>query len=861
MSEFAKEVLPVNLEDEMRQSYLDYAMSVIVGRALPDVRDGLKPVHRRVLYAMGELGNDWNKPYKKSARIVGDVIGKYHPHGDTAVYDTIVRMAQPFSMRYMLVDGQGNFGSVDGDSPAAMRYTEVRMARIAQTMMDDLDKETVDFVTNYDDTEKEPSVLPARIPNLLINGSAGIAVGMATNVPPHNLTEVINACVAVIDTPAITIEQLMTHVPGPDFPTAGLINGASGILEAYQTGRGRIYMRARTEIETDPANGKQTIIVHELPYQVNKARLIEKIAELVKEKRIEGITELRDESDKDGMRIVIELRRGEVAEVVLNNLFQQTAMQSVFGINMVALVDGRPRLLNLKQLLEFFIRHRREVVTRRTLFELRKARDRAHVLEGLAVALANIDEVIQLIKQAANSTEAKKALLERKWQSGVVEKMLERAGASSTRPEELTEEFGLTPEGYRLTEVQAQAILDLRLHRLTGLEQDKIIKEYEELLDKIANLLDILGSPDRLMQVIRDELIEIREQYGDERRTEIIQNRLDLTLEDLITEEDVVVTLSHAGYAKAQPISTYQAQGRGGKGKVATATKDEDFVDKLFVASTHDTILCFSNQGKVYWLKVYELPQAGRNARGKPIVNLLPLESKEQINAILPVRDYDGDRYIFMATSSGTVKKTPLEAFSRPRSSGIIAVDLRDGDKLVGVDLTDGKQDILLFSSSGKAVRFNEEKVRAMGRTACGVRGIRLEKDQQVVSLIVASEGDVLTVTENGYGKRTPISEYPLHGRGGQGVISIQTSDRNGSVVGAVQVVDEDEIMMITDGGTLVRNRVADVSSMGRNTQGVIMIRLSKQEKLIGIERVESLEGDVDEIEEGDDETPPTENE
>jgi DNA gyrase subunit A len=860
MSEFAKEVLPVNLEDEMRQSYLDYAMSVIVGRALPDVRDGLKPVHRRVLYAMNELGNDWNKAYKKSARIVGDVIGKYHPHGDTAVYDTIVRMAQPFSMRYMLIDGQGNFGSVDGDSPAAMRYTEVRMAKIAQTMLDDLDKETVDFVANYDDTEKEPSVLPARIPNLLINGSAGIAVGMATNVPPHNLTEVINACVAVIDTPAITIEQLMSYLPGPDFPTAGIINGATGIHEAYHTGRGRIYMRARTEIETDPANGKQTILVHELPYQVNKARLIEKIAELVKEKRIEGITELRDESDKDGMRIVIELRRGEVAEVVLNNLFQQTAMQSVFGINMVALVDGRPRLLNLKQLLEFFIRHRREVVTRRTLYELRKARDRAHVLEGLAVALANIDEVIQLIKQAANSAEAKKSLLERKWQSGAVEAMLQRAGAFSTRPEELTEEFGLTAEGYRLTEVQAQAILDLRLHRLTGLEQDKIIKEYEELLQIIADLLDILGSPDRLMQVIRDELVDIREQYGDERRTEILQNRLDLTLEDLITEEDVVVTLSHAGYAKAQPISSYQAQKRGGKGKIATATKDEDFIDKLFVASTHDTILCFSNQGKVYWLKVYELPQAGRNARGKPIVNLLPLESDEQINAILPVRDYDGDRYIFMATSSGTVKKTPLEAFSRPRSSGIIAVDLRDGDKLVGVAVTDGQQDILLFSSSGKAVRFNEEKVRAMGRTACGVRGIRMEEGQRVVSLIVSSGGDVLTVTENGFGKRTPVSEYPVHGRGGQGVISIQTSDRNGAVVGAVQVVDDEEIMMITDGGTLVRNRVADVSSMGRNTQGVIMIRLSKKEKLIGIERVESLDDETDEIEDGD-ETPPTETE
>ncbi|MCU7921441.1 MAG: DNA gyrase subunit A [Candidatus Thiodiazotropha sp. (ex Dulcina madagascariensis)] len=847
MTEFAKEVLPVNLEDEMQQSYLAYAMSVIVGRALPDVRDGLKPVHRRVLYAMNELGNDWNKPYKKSARIVGDVIGKYHPHGDTAVYDTMVRMAQPFSMRYMLIDGQGNFGSVDGDSPAAMRYTEVRMARIAYSMLDDLDKDTVDFVVNYDETEREPSVLPARIPNLLINGSAGIAVGMATNVPPHNLTEVIDACVAVIDDPAIGIDQLMAHLPGPDFPTAGLINGAGGIKEAYHTGRGRIYMRARTLVETDENSGKQTIIVNELPYQINKARLIEKIAELVKEKRIEGITELRDESDKDGMRIVIELRRGEVAEVVLNNLFQQTAMQSVFGINMVALVDGRPRLLNLKQLLEFFIRHRREVVTRRTLFELRKARDRAHVLEGLAVALANIDEVIQLIKQAASPAEAKKGLLERFWQSGTVESMLERTGAASTRPEDLSDDFGLTEKGYRLTEVQAQAILDLRLHRLTGLEQDKIIKEYEELLDKIADLLDILGSPDRLMQVIRDELLGIREQYGDERRTVIIQTRLDLTLEDLITEEDVVVTLSHAGYAKAQPISAYQAQRRGGKGKMATATKDEDFVDKLFVASTHDTILCFSNQGKVYWLKVYELPQAGRNARGKPIVNLLPLEQDEQINAILPVRDYDADRYVFMATSSGTVKKTPLEAFSRPRANGIIAVDLREGDKLVGVAVTDGEQDILLFSTSGKAVRFSESNVRAMGRTACGVRGIRLETGHQVISLIVAAEGDVLTVTENGYGKRTAISEYPVHGRGGQGVISIQTSERNGNVVGAVQVIEDEEVMMITDGGTLVRNRVAEISQMGRNTQGVIMIRLHKQERLIGIERIENLDSDEDE--------------
>jgi DNA gyrase subunit A len=852
MTEFAKEVLPVNLEDEMRQSYLDYAMSVIVGRALPDVRDGLKPVHRRVLYAMSELGNDWNKPYKKSARIVGDVIGKYHPHGDTAVYDTIVRMAQPFSMRYMLVDGQGNFGSVDGDSPAAMRYTEVRMAKIAHTMLDDLDKETVDFLPNYDNSEKEPAVLPARIPNLLINGSAGIAVGMATNVPPHNLNEVIDACVAVIDDESISIEGLMQYLPGPDFPTAALINGARGIREAYRSGRGRVYLRARTEVETDPSNGRQTIVVTELPYQVNKARMIEKIAELVKDKRLEGISELRDESDKDGMRVVIELRRGEVAEVVLNNLFLHTAMQTVFGINMVALVDGRPRLLNLKQLLRYFIRHRREVVTRRTLYELRKARDRAHVLEGLAVALANIDEVIELIKQAESPAVAKKGLLERLWQSGTVEAMLQRAGAQSTRPEELAPEFGLTDRGYRLTEVQAQAILDLRLHRLTGLEQDKIISEYEGLLGKIHDLLEILSSPDRLMQVIREELLEIKQQYGDERRTVILQDRLDLTLEDLITEEDVVVTLSHGGYAKAQPISSYQAQRRGGKGKLATATKDEDFVDKLLIASTHDTILCFSNLGKVYWLKVYELPQAGRNARGKPIVNLLPLEAEERINAILPIREYTEDNYVFMATSSGTVKKTPLEAFSRPRAGGIIAVDLRDGDKLIGVDITDGQQDILLFTSAGKAVRFNESHVRAMGRTACGVRGIRLEAGQTLVSLIVARQGDVLTVTENGYGKRTPIDEYPVHGRGGQGVISIQTSARNGAVVGAVQVLEDEEIMMITNGGTLVRNRVADVSRMGRNTQGVIMIRLSKQEKLIGIEQIENLESEETDLLEQD---------
>ena len=846
MTEFAKEVLPVNLEDEMQASYLDYAMSVIVGRALPDVRDGLKPVHRRVLYAMSVLGNDWNKPYKKSARVVGDVIGKYHPHGDTAVYDTIVRMAQPFSMRYMLVDGQGNFGSVDGDAPAAMRYTEVRMARIAHSMLDDLDKETVDFIPNYDESEHEPAVLPARVPNLLVNGSTGIAVGMATNIPPHNLTEIVNGCVAMIDDPAITIDGLMEYIPGPDFPTAALINGARGIHEAYKTGRGRIYVRARTEIETNDKTGRQTIVVHELPYQVNKARLLEKIAELVKEKRIEGISELRDESDKDGMRMVIELRRGEVAEVVLNNLYQHTQMQNVFGINMVSLVDGQPRLLNLKQMLEYFIRHRREVVTRRTLFELRKARDRAHVLEGLAVALANIDEVIKLIREAASPADAKRELLARQWKSGAVEAMLERAGSDASRPQGLPAEFGLSEQGYRLTETQAQAILDLRLHRLTGLEQDKILSEYSEIIGKIKDLLDILSSPDRLMQVIRDELIAIRDQYGDERRTEIISNRLDLTLEDLITEEDVVVTLSHAGYAKAQTLDIYQAQRRGGKGKTATSTRDEDFVDQLFVANTHDTILCFSSRGRVYWMKVYELPQAGRNARGKPIVNLLPLEKEERINAVLPIREYSEDKYIFMATSSGTVKKTPLINFSRQRASGIIAVDLRDDDQLVGVAVTDGQQDIMLFTSASKAIRFNESQVRPMGRTACGVRGVKLGPGQRVISLMIAEPGrTVLTVTENGYGKRTPVEQFPLRGRGGMGVISIKASERNGEQVGAVLVEEGDEVMLITNGGTLVRTPISDVSVMGRDTQGVTMIRLSKKEKLVKIERIESLDDEV----------------
>ncbi len=837
MAEFAKEILPVNLEDEMRQSYLDYAMSVIIGRALPDVRDGLKPVHRRVLYAMNVLGNDWNKPYKKSARVVGDVIGKYHPHGDTAVYDTIVRMAQPFSLRYMLVDGQGNFGSVDGDAPAAMRYTEVRMARIAHDMLADLDKETVDFIPNYDESESEPLVLPTRVPNLLVNGTAGIAVGMATNIPPHQLNEVINGCIALIDNADITVDELMEHIPGPDFPTAGIINGSAGIREAYHTGRGRIYMRARTEVE-EYESGKQAIIVTELPYQVNKARLLEKIAELVKEKKIEGITELRDESDKDGMRMVIELRRGEVAEVVLNNLFQHTQLQNVFGINMVALIDGQPKLLNLKQILNAFVAHRREVVTRRTIFDLRKARERAHVLEGQAVALANIDEVIELIKTSPSPAEAKSRLMARTWKPGVVSDLLTRSGAESTRPQDLAPEYGLHDGEYRLSETQVQAILDLRLHRLTGLEQDKIVGEYKDLIETIHDLIAILEDPDRLMQVIRDELIDIRDRYGDERRTEILKTRMDLTLEDLITEEDVVVTISHAGYAKIQPLSLYRAQKRGGKGRSATRMKEEDFIDKLFIASTHDTLLCFSSAGKVYWLKVYELPQAGPAARGKPIVNLLPLEEDERINAVLPIREFSDDSYIFMATTNGTVKKTPLEAYSRPRASGIIAVDLRDEDRLINVAITSGEDEVMLLTDAGKVIRFHERDVRPMGRVATGVRGIRLGAGQQVISLIIAGEGAILTATQNGYGKRTPIADYPVQGRGGQGVVSIQTSERNGAVVGAALVSDDDEFMLISNLGTAVRTRAAEVSVMGRNTQGVRLINLSEGENLAGIDRI-----------------------
>ncbi len=847
MADFAKEIVPVNLEDEMRQSYLDYAMSVIVGRALPDVRDGLKPVHRRVLYAMSVLGNDWNKPYKKSARVVGDVIGKYHPHGDTAVYDTIVRMAQPFSMRYMLVDGQGNFGSVDGDAPAAMRYTEVRMAKIAHRILADLDKETVDFAENYDGSESEPTVMPTRIPTLLVNGSAGIAVGMATNIPPHNINEVINACIALIEDPEIDIHGLMDYIPAPDLPTAAFINGTKGIREAYRTGRGRMFMRARAEIET-AENGKQKIIVHELPYQVNKARLIERIAELVKEKKIEGITEIRDESDKDGMRMVVEIRRGDVGEVVLNNLFKQTTMQCVFGINMVALVDGQPKLLNLKEILQAFVRHRREVVTRRTLYELRKARDRAHVLEGLAIALVNIDEIIELIKSSTNSAEAKAGLVSRAWPVGMVADMLSRSGAEASRPEFLQSEFGLLEDGYHMSEAQAQAILELRLHRLTGLEQDKILNEFKDILDIIKELIKILASPERLMEVIREELEQIREEFGDERRSEILQSQLDLSMEDLITEEDVLVTFSHEGYAKSQPLTDYSTQKRGGKGKSATRMKQEDFIDKLFIANTHDTLLCFSSKGKAYWIKVYQLPSASRGSRGKPLVNLLPLDEGERINAVLPIRVYDEDHFIFMATSSGTVKKTPLTAFSNQRAGGIIALDLRDDNILVDVALTDGNKDIMLLASSGKAIRFNESNVRAMGRTAAGVRGIRMKDAQKLISLIVVDENaSILTATEKGYGKRTATSEYACKGRGGQGVISIQTSERNGDVVGAVQVTDQDEFMMISDGGTLIRTSVEEVRMMGRNTQGVRLIRLSEKEKLVEIERIELL-ADEDEI-------------
>ena len=851
MAEIAREVLPVSLESEMRQSYLDYAMSVIVGRALPDVRDGLKPVHRRVLHAMRELGNDFNKAYKKSARVVGDVIGKYHPHGESAVYDTIVRMAQPFSMRYLLVDGQGNFGSVDGDPPAAMRYTEVRMTRIAHELLADIAKETVDFVPNYDESESEPSVLPTRIPNLLVNGQTGIAVGMATNIPPHNLTETVNACLALLDDPALPLAAIMQHMPGPDFPTAGIINGAQEIATAYRTGRGRLSVRARVAIEDIGRGDRQAIVITELPFQVNKARLIERIAELVREKIIDGIAGdgLRDESDKDGMRVVIELKRGEVTEVVLNNLYAQTPMETVFGINMVALQDGQPKLMSLKEMLEAFIRHRREVVTRRTIFDLGKARERAHILEGLAVALANIDAVIALIKAAPNPAEARSALLASPWPPGLVTELLERAGAISTRPAGLAADFGLNGGGYRLSEAQAQAILDMRLHRLTGLEREKIIEEYRGLLDSIRDLTDILARPERLTQVVRAELLEVRDAYGDTRRTEISRDHLNLTTEDLIEPQDVVVTLSHAGYAKAQPLTEYQTQRRGGRGKTATAVKDEDFVEKLFVAHTHDTVLCFSNRGKVYWLKVYELPQAGRGARGKPMVNLLPLSEGEKINALLPVKQYDEQHFVFMATRAGTVKKTPLAAFSRPRSTGIIAVDLADNDQLVGVAITDGDRQIILVSSGGKAIRFHEQEVRYMGREAAGVRGLRLGTGQEVIALIVVGEGEVLTASAAGYGKRTPLEEFPVHGRGGQGVIALQTGGRNGDTVAALQVLPGQEIMLISSTGTLVRTTVDEISVQGRNTQGVRLIRLDEGERLVGIERVESLESGEDEAE------------
>jgi len=845
MSEFAKEIVPVNLEDEMKQSYLDYAMSVIVGRALPDVRDGLKPVHRRVLYAMRVLGNDWNKPYKKSARVVGDVIGKYHPHGDTAVYDTIVRMAQPFSMRHLMIDGQGNFGSVDGDSPAAMRYTEVRMAKIAHELLADLDKETVDFILNYDESESEPAVLPTKVPTLLINGSTGIAVGMATNIPPHNLAEIINACLALVDNADLGPMDLMTHIPGPDFPTAAMINGAQGIRDAYLTGRGKIHLRARAVFEEVGESGKHAIIVTELPYQVNKARLLEKIAFLVKEGKLEGITALRDESDKDGMRMVIELRRGEVPAVILNNLYQNTQLQTVFGINMVALINGRPKCMNLKEVLAAFIDHRREVVTRRTIFNLRKARERAHVLEGLAVAMANIDEMIALIKAASNPAEAKTGLLARTWSSGIVATLLERADAERSRPEQLPEEFGMHGQEYRLSSEQAQAILNLQLHRLTGLEQDKIVSEYQGLLEQIDDYLDILSSTQRLMTVIREELNDIKEQFADDRRTEILQEHLNLSAEDLITEEDVVVTVSHEGYVKSQSLETYKLQRRGGRGKSATKTKNADFIDQIIVANTHDIILCFSSTGKVYWLKTYQLPSASRGSRGKPFINLFNLDKNERINAILPVQEYTDNQFIFMATAQGTVKKTPLSEFKRQRASGKIAIDLKENDRLVGVAITDGQQDVLLFSSAGKSVCFNETDVRSMGRTAAGVRGIRLAQDQRVISLIIATDGTVLNITENGFGKRTKLSDFPCHKRGGQGVIAIQTTARNGAVVGAVLVSDDDEIMLITDAGTLVRTRINEITVVGRNTQGVTIIKLGQNERVVGVDRIAGLPDDI----------------
>ncbi len=852
MAEFAKELTHITLEEEMQRSYLDYAMSVIVGRALPDVRDGLKPVHRRVLYAMKQLGNEWNKPYKKSARVVGDVIGKYHPHGDSAVYDTIVRMAQPFSMRHLLVDGQGNFGSVDGDAPAAMRYTEVRMARLAHELLSDIDKDTVDFQPNYDGSETEPAVLPTRVPNLLVNGAAGIAVGMATNIPPHNLGETVNATLALLDDPDIGIDGLMEHLPGPDFPTAGILSGRRGILEAYRTGRGRIFLRARAHIEEKVKSGRAAIVVNELPYQVNKARLIEKIAELVKEKKLEGIAELRDESDKDGLRVVVEIKRDAVPDVVLNNLYQHTQMQTVFGINMVALCDGQPQLLDLKSMLEAFLRHRREVVTRRTVYELGQARKRAHVLEGLAVALANLDPVIALIRAAKTPQEAKDGLLGRDWEPGAVVGLLERTDAGLTRPADAPKESGLHDGAYRLSPAQAQAILDLRLHRLTGLEQEKVVSEYQSLIDTIVDLREILSDPERLRAVIRKELEDLREQYADPRRTEISDQAVDLEDEDLIADEEVVVTFSHRGYVKYQLPDIYQAQRRGGRGKQAAAVRDEDFVEQLFTARTHDWLLCFSNTGKLYWLKVYKLPQASRGSRGRPIVNLLPaMEEDERITALLPVREFSADHFVFMATRQGTVKKTSLEAFSRPRANGIIALGLHEGDALMGAVLTDGEQDLILVSSTGRAIRFSENDVRPMGRTAAGVRGKRLEGDHVLIALLRAADGDILFASENGYGKRTAADEFPVQHRGGSGVIGIRVSERNGNAVGALSVAETDDIMLISAGGTLVRTAVSEVSMLGRNTQGVRLIRLGDGDRLVGIARLAADEDD----DEGADET------
>ena len=847
MEQFAKETLPISLEEEMRRSYLDYAMSVIVGRALPDVRDGLKPVHRRVLYAMSELSNDWNKPYKKSARIVGDVIGKYHPHGDTAVYDTIVRMAQDFSLRYMLIDGQGNFGSIDGDNAAAMRYTEIRMAKIAHEMLADIDRETVDFGPNYDGSEHEPLVLPAKIPNLLINGSSGIAVGMATNIPPHNLNEVCKACLALLGNPETTIDELIELVPAPDFPTAGIIYGLSGVKEGYRTGRGRVVMRAKCHFEDiGKGSDRQAIIIDELPYQVNKANLLIKIGELVRDKRIEGISDLRDESDKSGMRVVIELKRGENADVILNNLYKDTQMQDTFGMNMVALEDGQPRLLNLKEMLDAFLRHRREVVTRRTVFELKKARDRGHILEGLAVALSNVDEIIQIIKSSETPPIAKEKLMGKAWRSALVEEMLARVDPDFSRPAGLAPQYGLHKNGYHLSDVQAQRILEMQLQRLTNLEQDKIVGEYKEVMERIADLLDILANSARVTQIIRDELNQVNEQFGDKRRSVIVTDTQDLSMEDLIAPEDMVVTLSHTGYIKTQPMDDYRAQKRGGRGKQAAGTKDEDFIEKLFVANTHDYILCFSNRGRMYWLKVYNVPQGGRASRGKPIVNLLPLVEGEKINTLLPVKTFDDDHYVFMATSNGIVKKTPLTEFSRPRTAGIIAVNLDEKDYMIGAAITDGKHDVMLFSDGGKAVRFDENDVRPMGRNARGVIGMRLGSGKQVISMLVAeNETDsVLTATENGFGKRTLITEYTRHARGTQGMIAIQTTARNGKVVAATLVNEEDEIMLITDGGVLIRTRVKEIREMGRATQGVTLINLDEGQKLIGVESIQEAEGE-----------------